>query len=253
VKLAALLALVPCLALAQPQIGQPGKDVIWLPAELVMVERMLDIAQLTPGDTLIDLGSGDGRTVIQAARRGARGIGVEYDAALVEHARELARKAGVADRATFEHGDLYAADLTRASVITLFLLPSINIKLRPKLLELRPGTRIVSNTFTMDQWESDGITQADAASGCSLYCVARLWIVPARVEGRWRLAGADVEFRQRFQTVSGTIDGVALAGRLRGDEIVFNVGGAEYRGRVAADAIEGTLPGGGPWRAVRVP
>jgi SAM-dependent methyltransferase len=253
-----VLAWLPALAQAQakakefkPEVGLPGKDVIWLPAELVMVDKMLDIAKVTPADVVMDLGSGDGRTVIQAARRGARGIGVEFNPDLVEHARQLARREGVSGRVTFERGDLFAADLSRATVITLFLLPSINLKLRPMLLDLKPGTRIVSNTFTMDQWQDDDTASAEPGSGCSLYCVAHLWIVPAKVEGRWKHPQGELVLAQRFQLLSGTLNGAKLTGRLRGEDIVFAADGVEYRGRVSGKAMEGAAAAG-RWRAERM-
>jgi hypothetical protein len=168
----------------------------------------------------------------------------------------------------FEQGDLFAADLSRATVITLFLLPSINLKLRPKLLSLRPGTRVVSNTFTMDQWQSDEATRAEPETGCSLYCVAYLWIVPAAVGGRWKHPAGELVFLQRFQTVTGILGGAPLIGRLRGEDIVFSADGIEYRGRLVSgdsrgnttrnmpgDALEGTFSSGagtGRWRAERV-
>ena len=235
----------------KPYVGLPGKDVIWLPAELVMVDKMLDIAKVTPADTVMDLGSGDGRTVIRAATRGARGIGVEFNPDLVKHARALAAREGVTGRATFEQGDLFATDLRRATVITLFLLPSINLKLRPKLLDLKPGTRVVSNTFTMDAWEDDETATAEPGSGCSQYCVAHLWIIPAKVEGTWKHPAGPLVLSQRFQMLTGTLNGAKLTGRLRGEEIVFTAAGIEYRGRVSGNGMTGTS-GTGAWKAGRM-
>lgn len=158
-----------------PTEYQVGKDVVWEPTPTALVEAMLDLAHVTTRDTVLDLGSGDGRIVIAAAKRGARASGVEYDPRLVALARYNARQAGVANRATFVQGDLFATDLTHATVITLFLLPSLNLRLEPFLLGLRPGTRIVSNTFTMGDWVADRSVSVPA---CTQWCWALLWIVP---------------------------------------------------------------------------
>jgi len=139
----------------QPRVGQAGKDVIWVPTPQELVDRMLNMAKAAPGDFVMDLGSGDGRTVITAAKRGIRAHGIEYNADMVELSKRNAVKEGVSDRATFEKADLFETDLSKASVITLFLLPEINLKLRPKILDLKPGTRVVSNSFTMGEWSSD--------------------------------------------------------------------------------------------------
>src|SRR5688572_17360769 len=139
----------------EPQSGQAGKDVVWVPTPQPLVEKMLDMAKLTPQDFHMDLGSGDGRTVITAAKRGARSMGVEYNPDMVALSQRNAKEAGVSDRATFVQADLFETDFSKANVVTLFLLPSINIRLRPKILDMRPGTRIVSNTFTMEDWQAD--------------------------------------------------------------------------------------------------
>ena len=139
----------------EPTSGQEGKDVVWVPTPQVVVDKMLDMARVTPNDFVMDLGSGDGRTVITAARRGARAMGIEYNPDMVELSKRNAAKEGVTARATFVKADLFETDVSQASVITMFLLPDINLKLRPKLLELKPGTRIVSNSFTMGDWEAD--------------------------------------------------------------------------------------------------
>jgi len=240
-------------------VGLPGKDVIWLPAELVMVNHMLDIAKVTPEDVVMDLGSGDGRTVIAAAKRGARGIGVEFNLSLAEYSTRLAAREGVSERVTFLKEDLFQTDLTQATVITLFLLASINLQLRPKLLDLKPGTRIVSNTFTMNEWKDDDTIREDNSSGCGLYCVAHLWIIPAKVSGMWKSTQGEVTFQQQFQMISGTVNAggvnANIEGRLRGDRISFTAGGAEYSGRVNGNTIEGTAKSGGytaNWTATRV-
>jgi hypothetical protein len=255
----AALAQQPAKEEFKPYVGLPGKDVIWLPAELTMVNKMLDIAKVTPDDVVMDLGSGDGRTVIQAGKRGARGIGVEFNPDLVAHSRKLAQQEGVADRVKIERADLFEYDLSQATVITLFLLPSINIKLRPKLLQLRPGTRIVSNTFTMDEWQHDETTRdASKADNCSFNCVAYLWIIPAKVGGTWRIGDGELTLKQEFQMLSGTLStggqSVPVKGRLLGDQITFNAGGAEYTGRVSGGAMTGAFSAGGKtaqWKAAR--
>ncbi|MBI2185831.1 MAG: class I SAM-dependent methyltransferase [Acidobacteria bacterium] len=227
----------------EPQVGQAGKDVVWVPTPQALVEKMLDMAKVTPQDFHMDLGSGDGRTVITAARRGARSLGVEFNPKMVELSRRNAQTAGVSNRATFQEGDLFEADLSKANVITLFLLPSINMKLRPKLLELRPGTRIVSNTFSMEDWEAD---ETQTISGdCSAWCTALLWIVPAKVEGTWKLGQNQLVLKQRFQMLSGTLGSTAIAnGRLHGNEITFTAGNATYTGQVEGNAIKGMSKGG---------
>src|SRR5688500_10493455 len=131
----------------EPQVGQPGKDVVWVPTPQALVEKMLDMAKLTPNDFHMDLGSGDGRTVITAAKRGARSEGIEYNPDMVALSERNAKAAGVVGKATFRRADLFETDFSKAQVITLFLLPSINMKLRPAILNMKPGTRIVSNTF----------------------------------------------------------------------------------------------------------
>jgi hypothetical protein len=236
----------------EPKEGLPGKDVVWVPTPPELVERMLDLAGVTADDVVVDLGSGDGRNVIAAARRGARALGVEYNPDLVEVSKRKADAAGVSDKASFVQGDMYQADFQHASVLALFLLPDIMEKLRPKFLELRPGSRIVANTFGMDPWIPDEMVQLDP---CNTWCTALLWIVPARVAGTWTLPQGELSLQQEFQTISGTLGAEPIAdGRMRGDQIRFTVGGAEYTGRVSGDRIEGTLRGTGPqttWTATR--
>jgi hypothetical protein len=225
----------------QPQVGQAGKDVVWVPSPNVMVEKMLDLARLTPQDYLIDLGSGDGRTVIAAARRGARAHGIEYDPHLVELSKRTAAEAGVSDRATFARADLFASNFFKATVITMFLLPEINLKLRPRLLDLTAGTRIVSNTFTMGDWQAD--ETASASVDCAGWCTVMLWIVPAKAEGTWRWAEGELTLKQKFQTVSGRLKNAAgtlpVTGRLRGDQIAFAARGAEYTAKISGARMEG--------------
>ena len=180
------LALMPAAASAQqpveaykPQVGQHGKDVIWVPTPQALVDKMLDMAKVGPGDHVIDLGSGDGRTVITAAKRGATAHGIEYNPEMVELSKHNAVKAGVADKATFAKADIFESDFSKATVITLFLLPRLNLKLRPTILRMAPGTRIVSNSFDMDDWRPD--QTAYVTDGCTGYCRAYLWIVPEKV------------------------------------------------------------------------
>ncbi len=242
----------------EPHHGQPGKDVVWVPTSPALVEEMLDLANVTAADFVIDLGSGDGRTVIAAAKRGARAMGIEYDAEMVELSKGLAEKAGVADKATFAKADLFESDFSQASVITMFLLTDINLRLRPTILNLKPGTRIVTNTFKMGDWQEDGSSTVEGE--CSSWCTAYLWIVPAKVEGAWRTAGGTLTLSQSFQMISGTIGSGSTTtaiteGRLRGDEITFTAGDAHYAGKVVdGTTIRGSVKKGTattPWTATR--
>ncbi len=228
----------------EPSVGQEGKDVVWVPTPQALVDKMLDMAKVTPQDFVMDLGSGDGRTVITAARRGARAMGVEYNPDMVELSRKNAAEAGVSDKATFVQADLFETDFSKAQVITMFLLPSINMKLRPKILDLKPGTRVVSNSFDMEDWQPD--ETATVNEDCTSWCRALLWIVPAKVGGTWQTAQGDLALQQTFQMVTGTLGGKPIAeGRLRGDELTFTLGGAKYAARVNGNTIKGTVTGGG--------
>jgi hypothetical protein len=236
----------------EPTSGQEGKDVVWVPTPQALVEKMLDIAKVTPQDFVIDLGSGDGRTVITAAKRGARAVGIEYNPDMVELSKKNAADAGVSDKATFVKADLFESDFSKAQVITMFLLPSINMKLRPKILDLKPGTRIVSNSFDMEDWQPD--ETASITEDCTSWCKAMLWIVPAKVEGTWQMPDGNLTLKQDFQMVSGTLGGKQInTGKLRGDEITFTVGESKYTGRVNGNSIKGTVTGGGlsSWTATR--
>jgi precorrin-6B methylase 2 len=223
----------------QPTVGQPGKDVVWVPSPEEMVERALDLAAVTSNDFVIDLGSGDGRNVISAAKRGAHALGVEYNPDLVQYSKDAAAKAGVADRATFVQGDMFEADISKATVMALFLLPDNLRKLRDKLFNLRPGTRIVANTFGIEGWTADETKQYD--DGCSSWCTIMLWIVPAKVGGTWKMESGDLMLTQDFQMVSGTLGSTRIEnGRLRGNDITFTAGDATYTGKVNGDTMEGT-------------
>ena len=225
----------------QPKSGQPGKDVVWVGNPEAMVQKMLDMAGVTPDDYVVDLGSGDGRNVIAAAKRGARAHGIEYDPDLVELSKRNTAKQRVGDRASFERGDVFQADFAKATVVVLFLTPEMNIRLRPKLLSLKPGSRVVANTFAIGDWNPDEI--ADQAANCERFCTARLWIVPAVVNGRWKLPEAELALKQSYQSFSGSIksrDGTApLAGRLRGAQASFRAGKTQYTARVDGNVMEG--------------
>jgi SAM-dependent methyltransferase len=243
----------------QPEVGQHGKDVVWVPTSYALVNKMLDMAKATTSDYVIDLGSGDGRTVITAAKRGIRALGIEYNPNMVELSQRAAKKEGVSDRATFMKADLFETDFSKATVITMFLLPDINLKLRPKILGLKPGTRIVSNTFTMAEWEADETGTASGDEGSGYYRTALLWIVPAKVDGAWKSAQGDITLKQEFQKFSGSINAggtptLVTGGKLRGDQITFSAGGTLYSGKVAGNTITGTATTGGAsrdWSATR--
>jgi precorrin-6B methylase 2 len=227
----------------EPHTFQEGKDVVWVPTPQVVVDKMLDLAKVTSKDFVMDLGSGDGRTVITAARRGARALGVEYNPDMVALSMRNAAKNGVSDRAEFVKADLFETDFSKASVITMFLLPDINLKLRPKILALKPGTRIVSNTFTMGDWEADETADLGANAGCNVsWCTALLWIVPAQVAGDYKLPQGDFSIRQKFQALSGTLskDGKTfdISGTVAGEEIYFSAGGRAYSGRMNGRRLE---------------
>jgi len=240
-----------------PRVGQPGKDVIWVPTPEKAVTRMLTMARVGPGDFLIDLGSGDGRIVIMAAKHfGARGIGVDLNPDLVRLSEYRAHRAGVADRAKFYVRDIFKTELKQATVVTMYLLTELNLRLRPSLLRLAPGTRIVANAFDMGEWGAD---EFDTTSGSSL----RLWIVPAPVAGVWAwslLANGEsqqleLEMNQQFQRLSGVVKMGQQRLRLReatlrGSQLSFVLLDQsradrgvryDYAGRVKGDSIEGEV------------
>jgi SAM-dependent methyltransferase len=240
----------------KPTVGQAGKDVVWVPTPAVLVEKMLDMAKVTPQDYVMDLGSGDGRNIIAAARRGATAVGVEFNPDMVELSRKEAAAQGVADKARFIQGDMYEADISKATVLALFLLPHNLTKLTPKFLALNPGTRIVGNTFAPDGWTAD---ETETVSGdCVSWCTSLLWIVPARVEGTWKVGEGELSLKQEFQMVSGTLTtrGTAtpVSGKLRGDLITLTAGNVEYTGRVTGDTMGGTVKGAtnGSWAAKKI-
>jgi hypothetical protein len=237
----------------EPQVGQGGKDVIWVPTPQGLVDRMMEMAKVTPQDYVIDLGSGDGRTVITAAKLGAKAHGIEYNPDMVELSKRNAAAAGVGDKATFVKGDIFESDFSQATVITMFLLSSLNLKLRPILLDMKPGTRVVSNTFNMGDWEADQIVEAKGE--CTSYCRAFLWIIPAKVEGTWQAGGSELMLRQQYQGITGTLKtgnviAPVAAGKLDGDRISFTAEGKQYIGVVKGNAMEGTA-GGAAWQATK--
>jgi len=230
--------------------GSAGKDVVWVPTPQATVDAMLDMAKVTPSDYVIDLGSGDGRTVITAAQRGATALGIEYDTERVAYAVCDAARKGVSAKATFMEADLFKTDFSKATVITMFLLPRINMELRPKILDMKPGTRIVSNSFDMEDWKPDQTTTL-SSENCSGWCTAYLWIVPAKVNGTWKLDNGQIIIEQEFQNISGTMTSsgkdVKFTGKMDGDKISFNAGGTEYNGTVSGN----TISGAGAWKATR--
>jgi precorrin-6B methylase 2 len=244
----------------EPTVGQAGKDVVWVPTPPELVEAMLNLAKVTPQDFVMDLGSGDGRNVIAAARRGARAVGVEFNPKMVELSRRTASTAGVGDKATFVEGDMYEADISKASVLALFLLPSNLNKLQEKFLALQPGSRIVNNTFFVEGWEPD--VQETITDDCTSWCTAGLYIVPAKVGGVWQFDGGEVALTQQYQklSVAMTQSGKAAPvaeGRMNGRGISFTVNGMNYAGQVDGTRITGTVtPAAGgpsrPWTANKV-
>lgn len=249
----------------RPTAGQAGKDVVWMPTAQASLDGMFAMARLTPADRFVELGSGDGRVSITAAQQfGVRALGVEYDPQLVSLARHHAEAAGVSDRVSFIEGDLFDVDLSSADVISLYLLPHLNLKLRPRLLALPAGTRVISQSFGMGDWRPD---ERRMRSGSESF----LWIVPAKVEGEWCLKHEDgdsvqLALRQHYQFIVGT----ARRGRgalrlidprLSGAHIRFVLasrpeGRREYVGRIEGDRMDGTVRRAGraptAWSASRV-
>ena len=229
-----------------PRSGQPGKDVVWVPSPPEMVNKMMEVAKVGPTDFVMDLGSGDGRNVIAAARLGARAVGVEYNPDMVALSQKLAKEAGVADKAQFVQGDMYEADISKATVMALFLLPVNLNKLHPKFLNLAPGSRIVANTFGIDGWEPDFRTTLPQGSECESWCDVLLWIVPAKVAGTWTMPNGRLVLTQENQMVQGTatINGDTLTvtqGKMNGEDIMFVAGGQVFNGKVKGSRIEGTI------------
>ena len=249
---AALAQAQPAAKEYEPKPYQEGKDVVWLPTPQAVVDKMLDLAKVTARDTVIDLGSGDGRTVITAAKRGARALGIEYNPDMVEYSTRAAAKEGLAGKVRFMKADLFETDFSTATVLTMYLLPDINLKLRPKILDLKPGTRVVSHAFDMGEWKADRTATVDNKT-------AFLWIVPAKAAGVWQLPQGELTLTQDFQMVTGTLrTGERTVpingGRLLGERITFSASGAAYRGNVRGNSIEGTVRSGATetkWSATR--
>lgn len=269
--LSALLSVLPLMPAAsargipqqyQPEVGQEGKDVVWVPTPEALIVKMLDLAKVTPDDYVIDLGSGDGRIVIAAAKRGAKALGVEYNPDMVALSRLNAEKAGVSGKASFVQADIFQTDFSQATVLTMYLLPDLNLKLRPKILDLKPGTRVVTNAFTMGDWDPDNTAEVEGRT-------AYLWLVPAKVSGTWNWptpsGTAELTLRQTYQKIEGSLKvGARVAaiqdGRLQGDQLSFavkegNPSVRRYSGRVRGNAIAGSAKlgdeAGSRWTAQR--
>jgi len=227
----------------EPEVGQPGKDVVWVPTPQAVVDKMLDTAKVTPNDFVMDLGSGDGRTVITAAKRGARALGIEYNPDMVALSQENAKAAGVTSRAEFRQADLFKTDLTQATVITMFLLPEINKKLRPTILKLKPGTRVVSNTFTMGEWQPDETYTVEPNQGCeSSWCTVLFWVVPAQVAGTYKTPQGEFTLNQDFQMLKGVLKAggrtMPLEGKVRGEEITITNGAKTWKAKKNGTTLE---------------
>jgi hypothetical protein len=236
--------------LYQPSLGQEGKDVIWIPTPDALIQAMLDIVNIQPDDILYDLGSGDGKIVIAATQRyNINAVGIEYNQDLVSLARRNADRAGVGDRARFIHGDIFKEDFSSASVLALYLLPNLNLSLKPTILAMRPGTRVVSNSFDMGSWPPDATIELEPSKR------AYYWVVPAKAQGRWRLADptgtarAELELRQDFQLLNGTMrvgseQFTIIAGRMLGEAITFSYGRSTAAGSTELGRFEGTVQAG---------
>lgn len=225
-----------------PKPGQPGRNVEWVPASSVVINRMYELAKVTPDDYVIDPGSGDGRMVISAAKLGARATGIEFNPRLIELARKNAAKEGVGDRATFIQGNLFQTDFSTATVIALFLREDINIALRPRILETRPGTRVVSNIFHMRDWEADEVVEVEDKDYYFKNHTVYLWIVPAKAGGTWILPMGELKLDQKFQIITGVLgsnnEATPVSGRMTGDRISFTAGERQYTGHVTGDLME---------------
>jgi SAM-dependent methyltransferase len=244
----------------EPRVGQAGKDVVWVPTPEVLLNLMLDLARITKDDFVMDLGSGDGRNIIGAAKRGARGVGVEYNPDMVALSRRRAQEAGVAHLATFVQGDMYEADISKANAMVIFLLPTNMDKLMPSFKSLAPGSRIVSNTFSFGDWDPD-VRQAVKDGTCEAWCEALLWIVPAQAAGTWAMPEGTLTLTQIHQVLYGTLSGVTgeekiSKAKMLGYDISFTAGDRAYTGTLKGTTMEGTVTtaGGSPraWKATRM-
>ena len=239
----------------KPQVGQAGKDVVWVPTPDELVNKMLTMAKVTPKDFVVDLGAGDGKIAIAAAKKfGATALGIEYNPDMAKLAQCYVQAEGVADRVKIIQGDIFKEDFSKATVVTMYLLPELNIRLRPTILNMRPGTRVTSHQFTMGDWEADETAEVD-------YRSAYLWIVPAKVEGTWSFrddggkTAFTVALTQKYQKISGEATmgsnrNPLVGATLRGEEIrfAFNDDKGQTRtltGTVRGNEIAGTLRGPG--------
>jgi hypothetical protein len=218
-----------------------GRNVEWVPCSPVVLDKMLDMAKVSPGDYVIDPGSGDGRVVIRVAKRGARALGIESNPKLVTLARRNAEKEGVGDRTSFSAGNFFETDFSEATVITLFLRRDLNIKLRSRILGLNPGTRVVSNIFDMGDWEADETVKVEDGDYYFRNHTAYLWIVPAKIDGAWELPEGRLEISQKFQMIRGTLSSggktIAIKGRIRGNCIDLAADHRQFAGRVTGDRM----------------
>ncbi len=253
-----------------PYEGQAGKDVIWVPTPLSLVHALLDKANVGPGDFLVDLGSGDGRIVIEAAKRGAKAVGIEFNPEMVNLSEQQAKKEGVADKAKFLNMDLFEYDFSEATVVSMYLLSELNLRLRPKLLEMKPGTRIVSNTFNLGAWQADAEVYSDSSNNLepaddthSSYnwdWMGYYWVVPANIEGSWTLDDGKLNIEQKFQMFHGSYEKLGKSyriekGRMTGDELTFSINGIIYNGKVNKNTMKGNYLDGmknGKWEAKKI-
>lgn len=238
----------------EPQVGQAGKDVIWVPTPDALVERMLRMAKVTPDDFVMDLGSGDGRIAIAAGKNfNARALGIEYNPDMVTLSNANAVKAGVADKVKFIKADIFETDFAQATVITMYLLPSLNIKLRPKILDMKPGTRVTAHAFDMGDWAADETATIDGRN-------AYLWIVPAKVGGTWRIdAGAakgDMAIAQTYQKIEASLKQAAgvlpVQGSLRGEDVRLSFPDGQGGRRELVGKVSGERMQGQGWSATRI-
>jgi len=239
----------------KPQVGQSGKDVVWVPTPDEIVQRMLRMAKVTPQDTVYDLGAGDGKIAIAAGKMGATAVGIEYNPDMAKLAQCYVQAENLTGKTRIIQGDVFKEDFSKASVVTMYLLPELNLRLRPTILNMKPGTRVTSHQFTMGDWEPDETAEVD-------YRTAYLWIVPAKVDGAWTLreqgagnAQYTVNLSQKYQKVTGDIaTGSAkqplVGATVRGEEIrfAFNDDKGVTRtltGTVRGNELTGTLKGAG--------
>jgi len=240
----------------EPVPGMPGKDSVWVPTPFATLEKMYDMAKLTTKDFVIDLGSGDGRAIVAAGKRGARGVGVEWNEDLIAVSNKAAAQAGVSHLAKFVKHDMFSYDISEATVMALFMLPDQLSKLTPRFLDLRPGSRIVMNGFAIPHWTPD--ETGKATGDCGSWCTAHLYFVPAKLAGSWRLGESDLSLTQNFQMLTGSLTAGGTStpianGRINGEEVTFTVGDTQYTGRVSGNTMSGQSTGGGSgsWSATR--